>query len=58
MLVLMLEISRVKVHVALGHLLAASLYSTCCDAGSLLAASLHHAGSPFPAPQGFPVAYN
>lgn len=50
---------RVKVHVALGHsyLLAARLYSTCCDAGSLLAASLYHAEGPFPASQGFSVAY-
>lgn len=50
---------RVKVRVALGHsyLLAERLYSTCCDAGSLLAASLHHAGGPFPASQGFSVVY-
>lgn len=48
----MLVIWGVKVHAALGHsyLLAARLYSTCCDAGSLLAASLHHAGGLFPAP--------
>lgn len=56
---LMLEIWGVKVHTALGHsyLLAARLYSTCCDAGSLLATSLQHAGGPFSAPQGFSVVY-
>jgi len=54
---LMLGIWGVRVLVALGHsyLLAARLYSACCDAYSLLAAPLHHAGGPFPAPQGFSV---
>lgn len=49
---LMLEIWGVEVYVALGYSYLLAAKATFCDAGSLFAASLHHA---FSVPWGFSV---